>query len=123
MYTLQFYIYIYLHTHTHTHPIVRSCPLVVYVIHYRMRLSIPQSPQNALFKMGILCSICDVLQECNLAVKQDLPIATSPPPPLAAAAAANNLRHTHTHTKHNVILCSKLYFVLLNLQAIGLIPI
>jgi len=49
--------------------------------------------------MGILC---DVLQECTLDVKQDLPIVTSPPPP---AAAANNLQHTH---KQNVILCSKL---------------
>ena len=45
-------------------------------------------------------NLCDVLQECNLAVKQDLPIVTSPPPPAAAAAAAttaaaaNNLRHT-----------------------------
>ena len=45
-------------------------------------------------------NLCDVLQECNLAVKQDLPIVTSPPPPLAAAAAAttaaaaNNLQHT-----------------------------
>ena len=33
-------------------------------------------------------NLCDVLQECNLAVKQDLPIVTSPPPPLPAAAAA-----------------------------------
>jgi len=48
-------------------------------------------------------NLCDVLQECNLAVKQDLPIVTSlpPPPPLAAAAAAttaaaaNNVQHTH----------------------------
>jgi hypothetical protein len=46
-------------------------------------------------------NLCDVPQECNLAVKQDLPIVTSPPPPLAAAAAAitpaaaNNLRHTY----------------------------
>ena len=42
-------------------------------------------------------NLCDVLQECNLAVKQDLPIVTSPPPPPphAAAAAANNLEHTH----------------------------
>jgi hypothetical protein len=46
-------------------------------------------------------NLCDVLQQCNLAVKQDLPIVTSPPPPpLAAAAAAttaaaaNNLEHT-----------------------------
>ena len=52
-------------------------------------------------------NLCDVLQECNLAVKQDLPIVTSPPaPPLAAAvaaitaAAANNLRHTHK-TEYN----------------------
>ena len=34
-----------------------------------------------------------VQQECNLAVQQDLPIVTSPPP--LAAAAANNLQHTH----------------------------
>ena len=50
-------------------------------------------------------NLCDVLQECNLAVKQDLPTVTSPPPPppppLAAAAAAttaaaaNNLQNTH----------------------------
>jgi len=44
-------------------------------------------------------NLCDVLQECNIAVKQDLPTVTSPPPPpLAAAttaAAANNLQHTH----------------------------
>ena len=45
-------------------------------------------------------NLCDVLQECNLAVKQDLPIVTSPPPPPAAAAAttaaaANNLQNTH----------------------------
>ena len=48
-------------------------------------------------------NLCDVLQECNLAVKQDLPIVTSPPPPLPAAAAAattaataaNNLKHAH----------------------------
>ena len=46
-------------------------------------------------------NLCYVLQECNPAVKQDLPIVTSPPPPpLAAAAtttaaAANNLQHTH----------------------------
>ena len=33
-------------------------------------------------------NLCDVLQECYLAVKQDLPTVTSPPPPLAAAAAA-----------------------------------
>ena len=45
-------------------------------------------------------NLCDALQECNPAVKQDLPIVTSPPPPAAAAAAAttaaaaNNLRHT-----------------------------
>ena len=45
-------------------------------------------------------NLCDVLQECNPAVKQDLPIVTSPPPPLAAApaatiaAAANKLQHT-----------------------------
>ena len=53
--------------------------------------------------MGIVFNLCDVLQECNLAVKQDLPTATSspppPPPPAAAAAttatAANNLQHTH----------------------------
>ena len=71
-------------------------------------------------------NLCDVLQECNLAVKLDLPIVTSPPlPPLAAAATAitadgaNNLQHTH---KENVILCSKLYFVLL-IQGKGFIPI
>ena len=47
-------------------------------------------------------NLCDVLQECNLAVKQELPTVTSPPPPpLAAAAAAttaaaaNNLQHAH----------------------------
>ena len=49
-------------------------------------------------------NLCDVLQECNLAVKQDLPTVTSsppppPPPPAAAAAttfaAANNFKHTH----------------------------
>ena len=46
-------------------------------------------------------NLCDVLQEYILAVKQDLPIVTSPPPPLAAAAAAttaagaNNLEHAH----------------------------
>ena len=49
-------------------------------------------------------NLCDALQECNPAVKQDLPIVTSPPPPplsLAAAAAAttaaaaNNLQNTH----------------------------
>ena len=45
-------------------------------------------------------NLCDVLQECNLAVKQDLPIVTSPPPPPHAAAAtnaaaANNLQHTY----------------------------
>ena len=64
-------------------------------------------------------NLWNVLQECNLDVKQDLPIVTSPPPPLAVAvaaaattaAAANNI----THTKQNVILCSKLYFVLLKL--------
>ena len=70
-------------------------------------------------------NLCDVLQQCNLAVKQDLPTVTSPPPPPAAAAttaaAANNLQHTHT--KQNIILCSKLYFVLLKLQGKGLIPI
>jgi len=54
-------------------------------------------------------NLCDVLQECNPAVKQDLPIVTSPPP----AAAANYIRQTHT--KQNVILCCKLYFVLLKL--------
>ena len=32
-------------------------------------------------------NLYDVPQECNLAVKQDLPIVTSPPP-LAAPAAA-----------------------------------
>ena len=40
-------------------------------------------------------NLCDIVQECNLAVKQDLPIVTSPPPPPPAAAAANNLQHTH----------------------------
>ena len=48
-------------------------------------------------------NLCDVLQECKLAVKQDLSTVTSPPPPppLAAAAAAtmaaaaHNLQHTH----------------------------
>ena len=45
-------------------------------------------------------NLCDVLQECNPAVKQGLPIVTSPPPPPPAAAAtttaaANNLQHTH----------------------------
>ena len=49
-------------------------------------------------------NLCDVLKESNFAVKQDLPIVTSPPPPplsLAAAAAAttaaaaNNLQNTH----------------------------
>ena len=45
-------------------------------------------------------NLCDVLQECNLTVKQDLPTETSPPlpppPPAAAtiAAAANNLQNT-----------------------------
>ena len=46
-------------------------------------------------------NLCDVLQECNPAVKQDLPTVTSPPPPPPAAAAAattvaaaNNLQHT-----------------------------
>ena len=45
-------------------------------------------------------NLCDVLQESNLAIKQDLPTVISPPPPLAAAAAAttaaaaNNLQHT-----------------------------
>ena len=51
-------------------------------------------------------NLCDVLQECNSAAKQDLPTVTSPPPPLAAAAAAttaapaNNLQHTHK-TEYN----------------------
>jgi len=36
-------------------------------------------------------NLCDVLQECNPAVKQDLPTVTSPPPPLAAAAAATTV--------------------------------
>ena len=45
-------------------------------------------------------NLCDVLQECNLAVKQDLRIVTFPPPPPAAAAAttaaaANNLQQAH----------------------------
>ena len=45
-------------------------------------------------------NLCDVLQECNRAVKQDLPIVTSPLPLAAAAAAtttgaANNLQLTH----------------------------
>ena len=42
-------------------------------------------------------NLCYVLQECNPAVKQDLPIVMSPPPPAAAAAAAtaSNLQHTH----------------------------
>ena len=42
-------------------------------------------------------NLFDILQECNPAVKQDLPTVTSPPPPPAAAttAAANNLRHAH----------------------------
>ena len=44
-------------------------------------------------------NLCDILQKCNLAVKQDLSTVTSPPPlPAAAttsAAAANNLQHTH----------------------------
>ena len=40
-------------------------------------------------------NLCDIVQECNLAVKQDLPIVTSPPPPPPPAAAANNLQHTH----------------------------
>ena len=44
-------------------------------------------------------NLCDVLQECNLAVKQDQPTVTSIPLAAAAAAttsaAANNLRHTH----------------------------
>ena len=45
-------------------------------------------------------NLCDVLEECNLTVKQDLPTETSPtlppPPPAAAtiAAAANNLQNT-----------------------------
>ena len=45
-------------------------------------------------------NLCDVVQECNLNVKQDLPTETSPPlsppPPAAAtiAAAANNLQNT-----------------------------
>ena len=44
---------------------------------------------------------CDVLHECNLAVKQDLSIVKFlPRPPLVAAAtttaaAANNLQHAH----------------------------
>ena len=45
-------------------------------------------------------NLCDVLQECNPAVKQDLPTVTSPPPPPTAAAAttaaaANKLQHTN----------------------------
>ena len=47
-------------------------------------------------------NLCDVLQECNPEVKQDMPIVKSPPPhpnPLAAAAntsaAVNNLQHAH----------------------------
>ena len=52
--------------------------------------------------------MCDVLQDCNLAVKQVLPTVQSlPPPPLpaaaaatTAAAAANNLQHTHK-TEYN----------------------
>ena len=53
-------------------------------------------------------NLCDVLQECNLAVKQDLSIVISPPPPPAAAAAAttaaaaNNLQHTHK-TEYNFL--------------------
>ena len=53
-------------------------------------------------------NLSDVLQECNLAVTQDLPTVTSPPPPLAAApaattaAAANNLQHTHK-TQYNSV--------------------
>jgi len=43
-------------------------------------------------------NLCDVLQECNLAVKQDLPIVTSKPPLAAASAAttaaANKLKRT-----------------------------
>jgi hypothetical protein len=45
-------------------------------------------------------NLCDVLQQCNPAVKQDLPIGISPPPPpltaaATTAAAANNLQHAH----------------------------
>ena len=70
-----------------------------------------------------MLNLCDVLQECNIAVKQDLPIVTSPPPPLAAAAAATTTAAANNaHTEKNVILCSKLYFVLLS-QGQGLIPI
>ena len=54
--------------------------------------------------------LCDVLQECNPAVKQDLPTLPTSPPPCAnntvtAAAAANNLQHTHT--QQNIVLWSK----------------
>ena len=71
-----------------------------------------------------MLNLCDVLQECNIAVKQDLPIVRSPPPPLAAAAAATTTAAAanNAHTEKNVILCSKLYFVLL-IQGQGLIPI
>ena len=59
-----------------------------------------------------MLNLCDVLQECNPAVKQDLStlLTSSPPPPAASntvanAAAANNLQHTHI--QQNVVLWSK----------------
>ena len=60
-------------------------------------------------------NLCDVLQECNPAVQQDLPILHLLLLLLLLLLLIALDTHTHTHTKYNVILCSKLYFVLLKL--------
>jgi len=45
----------------------------------RMKLSFPYLPQNAVFEMGIVCSICSTsvcnfFLECNPGIKQYLPV-------------------------------------------------
>ena len=61
----------------------------------------PLIPKKYTIKNGnFMFNLCDVLQECNLTLKQDLPTEISPPlpppPPAAAtiATAANNLQNT-----------------------------
>jgi len=61
--------------------------------------------------------LCDVLQECDPAVKQDQPT-------LHLLLILLLITYdTNSHTQKNVTLCSKLHFVLLKLQATALILI
>jgi hypothetical protein len=76
----------------------------------------PNPTKCTVYSGNFVFNLCDALQECNPAVKQDLPILhffflllllllLQPPPSLSPLLL---LITWHPHTQQNVILCSKL---------------